>query len=1578
MSNVDPVEALEAVLKSVNENLTASWTAVSMAIENAEYLLSKMESVSAAQYEKFGRQMADLASDYSRGLASLAEGSGSASERQMFVYVASSMQEAVDNLRTSGAEAYAKYGQDILEAGEAARTAKLAAAGGAAVDLAELSVAVNDANSTGDWSKVGGVSAGIVSAAGLGEFGAFAVGAIAGFAGVTGSPVVVATFVASGALAYFGGALGQSTFGQISEAVNSLFSQSRDWRFMDPLAIDLDSDGIEAVPVNGSSPVLFDHDGDGTRTGSGWLKGDDAWLVLDKNANGRIDNGSELFGADTVMSNGQKASNGFAALADLDRNHDGFFDSLDAKYSQVQIWRDLDQDGVSEAGELQSLDAAGIASISLASTSKTTRLDSGNVQTATASYTRSDGSSGVVASLDLVSNPFYRAFSSKVSLNAESVRLPNLHGSGMVRDLQEAASLNPDLVRQVNAFKGMSRADMMVKVDQLVADWAATADFTTSREKVEELGMRLICLLPGIGSNELRALQLVGQPGYDKNTVLAELCVSGDRYEFLHAQVTEMGRVIEILEAFNGQNYLSIPDDRLRIMAAGSGVVVESPKLAGFNSVGFNSAGTFMVIEGGEARIEEPSEDIFVVISLSRINQSLPLEQAFAHLKESVYDALVLQTRLKDYIECVQVKIDPRGITLDFTAMDAYLDQQYQFDPVQTFIDCMDLQKVGSNLSRAGWQGAARLSAWASDMASKGQLGELDIALRMAFESSSAGTPQVRIGTSASDSIFSNAKRNLLLGMEGNDYLCGGDAEDILDGGTGNDALNGGAGSDVYLFGRGSGRDVVNSYDPGTAKTDAIQFGAGIAASDVKITRNNEELWLSLTGSNDRIGVIGYFSNDAAGAYKVEEIRFPDGTVWDIDAVKAMAQQGTSGNDTLYGYAVADTIHGGEGNDVVLGFAGNDLLWGDGGADTLSGREGADLLYGGDGNDDLSGDGGNDTLDGGTGNDWLIGGLGSDVYLFQRGSGQDRIREAGPETGAIDAIRVGADIAETDVRIVRDSNNLVLSVAGTSDKLTVVDYFNVNGVSADTLEEIRFASGTSWDVEAVKALVQQGTRGNDKLYGYAGPDTLSGDEGGDAIEGYSGDDVLSGDGGSDSLSGGAGADLLQGGEGSDDLYGGEGNDTLDGGAGNDRLSGGVGNDVYQFGRGGGLDTISNYDTGLTKTDAIQLGEGIAIGDVQIIRRGGDLVLSVIGTADQLTISGYFSNDAASPFKLEEIRFADGALWDIETVKAKVQQGTSGNDYLYGYAAADTISGGDGADSVEGAGGDDTLFGNGGMDYLRGGGGADALSGGEGADSLFGDEGNDSLQGDGGNDGLYGGAGVDILRGGAGNDVLDDRAGNGLFEGGSGNDSMTGGTGIEVFIGGADNDTVVASAGNDIILFNKGDGKDTVIPGEKGNDILSLGGGLGYDDLSFIREGAHLVLRLGAGDQITFRDWYATAASRPVATLQVIAEAWPDDGQGGSDPIKDQRVERFDFAALVTAFDAARAADPAVTAWTLANTIGSCQLGGSDTAAFGGDLAYQYGLSGTVEIVGTETVVNLLSDGSLGAVARDITSLSSSV
>lgn len=89
---------------------------------------------------------------------------------------------------------------------------------------------------------------------------------------------------------------------QISERMNREFGTARSPTRRDPLAIDLDRDGIETlgIPATGS-PVLFDHNGDGVRTGTGWLRPDDGWLVRDIDGNGTIDSGRELFGVDTVI-----------------------------------------------------------------------------------------------------------------------------------------------------------------------------------------------------------------------------------------------------------------------------------------------------------------------------------------------------------------------------------------------------------------------------------------------------------------------------------------------------------------------------------------------------------------------------------------------------------------------------------------------------------------------------------------------------------------------------------------------------------------------------------------------------------------------------------------------------------------------------------------------------------------------------------------------------------------------------------------------------------------------------------------------------------------------------------------------------------------------------------------------------------------------------------------------------------------------------------------------------------------------------------------------------------------------------
>ncbi|MFE1817088.1 calcium-binding protein, partial [Metapseudomonas otitidis] len=176
------------------------------------------------------------------------------------------------------------------------------------------------------------------------------------------------------------------------------------------------------------------------------------------------------------------------------------------------------------------------------------------------------------------------------------------------------------------------------------------------------------------------------------------------------------------------------------------------------------------------------------------------------------------------------------------------------------------------------------------------------------------------------------------------------------------------AGNDTYRFERGWGSDTISSYDTTANKLDVIEFGAGIAAGDILITRSGANLVLSLSGTADRITVNSYFSNDATGPYKVEEIRFADGTVWNIDTVKQMALVSTTGNDSLTGYATNDLITAGNGNDSVYGGAGNDSLYGELGDDRLDGEDGNDLLDGGEGNDTLYGGNGNDLLLGGNGN----------------------------------------------------------------------------------------------------------------------------------------------------------------------------------------------------------------------------------------------------------------------------------------------------------------------------------------------------------------------------------------------------------------------------------------------------------------------------------------------------------------------------------------------------------------------------------------------------------------------------------
>jgi Ca2+-binding RTX toxin-like protein len=180
------------------------------------------------------------------------------------------------------------------------------------------------------------------------------------------------------------------------------------------------------------------------------------------------------------------------------------------------------------------------------------------------------------------------------------------------------------------------------------------------------------------------------------------------------------------------------------------------------------------------------------------------------------------------------------------------------------------------------------------------------------------------------------------------------------------------------------------------------------------------------------------------------------------------------------------------------------------------------------------------------------------------------------------------------------------------------------------------------------------------------------------------------------------------------------------------------------------------------------------------------------------------------------------------------------------------------------------------------------------------------------------------------------------------------------VGGAGNDTISPGSGADLVAFNKGDGQDTVNASSGADNVVSLGGGIAYGELFLSRSGNNLVLETGPTDRITFKDWYASLAYRSVATLQVIAAAMADYDPASADPLLDHKVETFDFAALVQAFDAARAANANITRWQMMDALLDAHLAASDTEALGGDLADQYGLTGSLAGIGFDAAAAIVS------------------
>lgn len=1127
----------------------------------------------------------------------------------------------------------------------------------------------------------------------------------------------------------------------------------------DPLIIDLGETGIELRSLEHG--VNFDLDNNGFAEKTAWIGTEDGFLALDRNGNGSIDNGGELFGDQVILKDGSKSESGFEALAELDDNGDGIIDNKDSAFANLRVWIDANHNGKSDSNELKTLNETGIISISLEH-SEVSIVDEETGARIAESASVTINKNGAVSTVD-ISEFWFPVNSSDTTQDGvvTAGNVPNIiqavndDESGELLELFYEFSESTDIVMKryylkkilykitdskniaINSRGGNIDARDLHVIEQFMGrDFEGVGGSNPNSNaasilkdiytNIENQYYNILNMYCGLGGYLNATYEYEDENGNKNlnldflNYIFDEKAAEGENIDYL---VYDLGVYLKSYDKINGTSCFTEYSNHYSENYA---YIVESTKSGNTylgtesnDSYNGTSKNDFIFGESGNDNLHggngndaisggsgndtlygDSGNDILIG---DEGNDTLDGGTGNDTLKGGYGDDTYIFA--KGYGN--DTIIDSDGLnTLRFKGIkpsDILVNGTDEYDATIT------IKGTNDSLVIKDFRKSEEYRNYDLEIDGvKMHVTDKDSPFRHIYGGNGDDVLKAVVDDSimhafgGDDTVYGSKENDVIYGNEGNDTVYAGNGNDFVYGGAGNDIIDGGEGNDLLYGGFG---DDTYIFDKNcgtdvindTEGTSVIKLTNEVSLADLRIDSVGEDVVISIRDTDDKLIITDFKQNPDNYV-----LRIGDEEISVKDNITAEEKEFLSGSEN-YDYIVNENktvIAGGESGDRIIGSGMDEYILGDSDSDQLLAGGGNDVIFGGSGDDYINGGDGDDIIDAGTGNDFIDGGSGNDIYIFKPGYGADSIMDS----EGVKTVMFGDGFIAEGVKAYRSNwNDILITFDGFEDTLTIKNYCISKEARNFTLV---FADGTVVEATAQNSPLRTiyGTDGSEYMISiYEDGITKIGQDGNDQLVGSDGNDYLYGDKGSDRLTGNAGNDVLDGGEGNDFLYGGAGNDT------------------YIFKKGYGTDTIDDGEG----TNTIEI-YGYSANQIKAYRTNwNDITVTFEGSDDKLVIEGFFTSEANRNFYLT---FNGGSKLHATASNSPLRTiyGTENSDYI---AAMDdrgvTLIGENGSDSLNGGNGADKLYGGIGDDQLYGSGGNDILDGGEGSDYLYGGSGNDT-------------------------------------------------------------------------------------------------------------------------------------------------------------------------------------------------------------------------------------------------------------